>query len=188
MTAPDLETISAILPRAELTGSQMDEMFQLLARHFMGVTRRRFERDLAEKNWVILVTRQNRTVGFSTLLAYESSFQGQPVSVIYSGDILVGCGALRTFRPASRTSGKAPTRGPRAPRPARTRSGARRLRRRQAARWIVECPAIPGCVSQGTSKDEALLSMAEAIKLCLEVRAEQGLALTVETRQIEVAA
>lgn len=54
--------------------------------------------------------------------------------------------------------------------------------------WIVECPAIPGCVSQGTSKDEALLSMAEAIKLCLEVRAEQGLALTVETRQIEVAA
>lgn len=54
--------------------------------------------------------------------------------------------------------------------------------------WIVECPAIPGCVSQGTSKDEALLSIAEAIKLCLDVRAEQGLPLTVETRQIEVAA
>lgn len=54
--------------------------------------------------------------------------------------------------------------------------------------WIVECPAIPGCVSQGRSKDEALLNIAEAIKLCLDVRAEQGLALTVETRQIEVAA
>ena len=54
--------------------------------------------------------------------------------------------------------------------------------------WIVECPAIPGCVSQGATKDEALANIGEAIKLCLEVRAEQGLPLTIETRQIEVAA
>jgi predicted RNase H-like HicB family nuclease len=54
--------------------------------------------------------------------------------------------------------------------------------------WIVECPSIPGCVSQGASKDEALDNIAEAIKLCLEVRAERGLPLTIETRQIEVAA
>lgn len=52
--------------------------------------------------------------------------------------------------------------------------------------WVVECPAIPGCVSQGATKEEALKNIAEAIKLCLEVRAEQGLPLTVETRQIEV--
>ncbi|MFZ0788013.1 MAG: type II toxin-antitoxin system HicB family antitoxin [Chromatiaceae bacterium] len=54
--------------------------------------------------------------------------------------------------------------------------------------WIVECPAIPGCVTQGTTKHEALINIAEAIKLCLEVRAEQGLPLTIETCQIEVAA
>lgn len=54
--------------------------------------------------------------------------------------------------------------------------------------WVVECPAIPGCVSQGATKDEALANIAEAIKLCLEVRAEQGLPLTIETRQIEVTA
>lgn len=54
--------------------------------------------------------------------------------------------------------------------------------------WIVECPAIPGCVTQGTTKEEALANIAEAIKLCLEVRAEQGLPFTIETRQIEVAA
>lgn len=54
--------------------------------------------------------------------------------------------------------------------------------------WVVECPAIPGCVSQGATKDEALANIAEAIKLCLEVRAERGLPLTIETRQIEVAA
>ena len=54
--------------------------------------------------------------------------------------------------------------------------------------WVVECPAIPNCVSQGVTKDEALRSIGEAIKLCLEVRAERGLPLTIETREIEVAA
>jgi predicted RNase H-like HicB family nuclease len=54
--------------------------------------------------------------------------------------------------------------------------------------WVVECPAIPGCVSQGLTKDEALVNIAEAISLCLEVRAEMGIPLTIETRQIEVAA
>ena len=53
--------------------------------------------------------------------------------------------------------------------------------------WIVECPSIPGCVSQGHTKSEALKNIKEAIELCLEVRAERGLPLTVETRQVEVA-
>ncbi|MXZ91430.1 MAG: type II toxin-antitoxin system HicB family antitoxin [Chloroflexi bacterium] len=53
--------------------------------------------------------------------------------------------------------------------------------------WIVECPSIPGCVSQGDTKDEAITNIREAIALCIEVRAEQGLPLTVETRQVEVA-
>jgi predicted RNase H-like HicB family nuclease len=54
--------------------------------------------------------------------------------------------------------------------------------------WIVECPSIPGCVSQGATKDEALENIKEAIALCLEVRAEKGMPLTIETRQVEVAA
>ncbi len=52
--------------------------------------------------------------------------------------------------------------------------------------WVVECPAIPGCVSQGRTKEEALENIREAIQLCLEVRAEYGLPLTVETQQVEV--
>jgi predicted RNase H-like HicB family nuclease len=52
--------------------------------------------------------------------------------------------------------------------------------------WIAECPAIPGCVSQGSTKEQAIENVREAIKLCLEVRAEQGLPLTVETHQVEV--
>ena len=53
--------------------------------------------------------------------------------------------------------------------------------------WIVECPSIPGCVSQGDTKEEALANIREAIALCLEVRAEQGLPLSIETQQVEVA-
>ncbi len=49
--------------------------------------------------------------------------------------------------------------------------------------WIVECPTIPGCISQGNSKQEALKNIQEAIQLCLEVRADHGLPLTIETRQ-----
>jgi predicted RNase H-like HicB family nuclease len=52
--------------------------------------------------------------------------------------------------------------------------------------WIAECPAIPGCVSQGKTKPLALKNIKEAIALCLEVRAERGLPLTVETQQVEV--
>ena len=52
--------------------------------------------------------------------------------------------------------------------------------------YIAECPSIPGCVSQGKTEQEAERNIQEAIKECLEVRAEQGMPLTVATRQIEV--
>ncbi len=52
--------------------------------------------------------------------------------------------------------------------------------------WIAECPAIPGCVSQGATREEVLENIKEAMPLCLEVRAELGYPLTIETRQVEV--
>ena len=54
--------------------------------------------------------------------------------------------------------------------------------------WVVECPSIPGCVSQGSTKEEALENIKDAIRECLIVRAEMGYPLTIETRQVEVAA
>ncbi|TRU54131.1 MAG: Rpn family recombination-promoting nuclease/putative transposase, partial [Microcystis aeruginosa Ma_QC_Ch_20071001_S25D] len=52
--------------------------------------------------------------------------------------------------------------------------------------WVVECPSIPGCVSQGQTRAEALENIRDAIIACLEVRAERGLPLTIETCQVEV--
>lgn len=54
--------------------------------------------------------------------------------------------------------------------------------------WIVECPAIPGCVSQGATRDQALTNIQDAIRECLQVRAERGLPLTVETQVVDVVA
>ncbi|NLS91957.1 MAG: type II toxin-antitoxin system HicB family antitoxin [Planctomycetaceae bacterium] len=54
--------------------------------------------------------------------------------------------------------------------------------------WVVECPSIPGCVSQGATKDEALENVKDAIAACLAVRSERGMPLTIETHQVEVLA
>ena len=80
--------------------------------------------------------------------------------------------------------------------------------------YSVICPALPGCASQGDSLPEALANITEAALLCLETRqdeamappvetpevvaeeieaclkdrAEEGLPLTIETREIELPA
>ena len=50
--------------------------------------------------------------------------------------------------------------------------------------WIIECPSIPGCISQGATKEEALENIQDAISACLQVRAEMGSPLTIETKQV----
>ncbi|HSY19922.1 MAG TPA: hypothetical protein VK815_16380 [Candidatus Acidoferrales bacterium] len=78
-----------LVERDELTSVQKGEMLQLLTQHFDGVTHEQFARDLAEKNLALLLRRENRLVGFSTQLAYTTTFEGGPVNVIYSGDTIV---------------------------------------------------------------------------------------------------
>ncbi len=62
------------------------------------------------------------------------------------------------------------------------------LYRDESRTWVVECPSIPGCVSQGDTEDEALANIREAIALCLEARAAEGMPLTIEVREVEVEA
>lgn len=54
------------------------------------------------------------------------------------------------------------------------------LERDEGDWYVVECPAIPGCVSQGRTEEEALENIRDAITECLAVRAEEGLPLSVE--------
>jgi len=61
------------------------------------------------------------------------------------------------------------------------------LERDETGMVVAECPAIPGCISQGKTEEEALSNIREAIQGCLESRAKAGMPLTVATREIEVA-
>lgn len=45
--------------------------------------------------------------------------------------------------------------------------------------YVVECPAIPGCVSKGRTEEKALGNIRDAITECLADRAEEGLPLSV---------
>jgi predicted RNase H-like HicB family nuclease len=62
------------------------------------------------------------------------------------------------------------------------------LNRDEDGVWVAECPAIPGCVSQGDTQKTAITNIRLAIKDCLEVRAEKGMPLTVQTCEVEVVA
>ncbi|MBI2369592.1 MAG: type II toxin-antitoxin system HicB family antitoxin [Deltaproteobacteria bacterium] len=60
------------------------------------------------------------------------------------------------------------------------------LDRDEDGMYVVECPAIPGCVSQGKTEQEALENIKDAIRECLEVRAERGMPLTVATHEVDI--
>lgn len=34
--------------------------------------------------------------------------------------------------------------------------------------WVVECPSLPGCITQGKTREEAIENIREAIALYLE--------------------
>jgi predicted RNase H-like HicB family nuclease len=61
------------------------------------------------------------------------------------------------------------------------------LDRDETGMIVAECPSIPGCISQGKSEEEALNNIREAIQVCLESRAANGMPLTVAIREVEVA-
>ena len=75
---------------AALDRPVIEAMFTLLSSHFAGVSRATFETDLREKHAVILLEDHDGTLrGFSTLLVYETTTCGDPVTVVYSGDTIV---------------------------------------------------------------------------------------------------
>lgn len=56
------------------------------------------------------------------------------------------------------------------------------LERDETGTVVAELAAIPGCISQGRTEQEALANLCEAILGCLKVRADQGLPLIAPPR------
>jgi hypothetical protein len=78
-------------PRAELSLTEVEQMYNLFREHYDHTSPALFERDLADKNWVILLREpaSGALQGFSTLAFYSSTIEGRPVGVVYSGDTII---------------------------------------------------------------------------------------------------
>ena len=83
--------ISNAIPRADLSKLDIQSMFRVFSENFNGATMETFECDLSSKNWVILLrdSATHEIEGFSTLALYETTFNNQPLSVVYSGDTII---------------------------------------------------------------------------------------------------
>jgi len=53
--------------------------------------------------------------------------------------------------------------------------------------WIVECPSLPGCISQGKTKEEALRNFKEAMNCYIHSLEEDELPIPEETFEVSVA-
>jgi hypothetical protein len=82
--------IPSITALHHLSGETREHMLALHTRHFAAVRRDRFLRDLAEKDWVILLHAHDGTLaGFSTQQLLSLDHEGQPVRFLFSGDTIV---------------------------------------------------------------------------------------------------
>jgi predicted RNase H-like HicB family nuclease len=64
------------------------------------------------------------------------------------------------------------------------------LTKSETGGFVVECPSLPGCFSEGETREEALSNIREAIELSLETRKADGLstqALSVEIAEVQLA-
>ncbi|MBW4643120.1 MAG: hypothetical protein KME23_09020 [Goleter apudmare HA4340-LM2] len=82
---------SWLVPVQKLQPSDRIAMYALLNTHFQGVTWEVFQTDLQRKNWVLLLRDEitDTLKGFSTLMLYQTTFLGEKISVVYSGDTIV---------------------------------------------------------------------------------------------------
>jgi hypothetical protein len=80
-----------LVAREQLTAAERRAMHGLLDEHFEGVAADVFERDLAEKDWAVLLEDDaGRIRGFSTFVMHGADGPaGQRVAVVFSGDTIV---------------------------------------------------------------------------------------------------
>jgi predicted RNase H-like HicB family nuclease len=52
--------------------------------------------------------------------------------------------------------------------------------------WVIECPSLPGCISQGKTKKEALKNIKEAISCYIQSLEEDNLPVPEERFEVTV--
>ena len=95
------KTIGCTMAIRDLQQDDREQMFVLLDRYYLGVTREAFERDLAAKEHVILLRAgTGELVGFSTLSRFHLALPERTVLAVFSGDTIVGAGHRGSFETA----------------------------------------------------------------------------------------
>ena len=79
-----------VIRQSELDDDTRREMHELFCRQFDNVPYLSFNADLAEKNWVLLLRRDDGSLGgFSSMHLYDVDVDGETKTIVYSGDTVV---------------------------------------------------------------------------------------------------
>ncbi len=79
-----------VIRQRELDARTRGAMYALFLRQFDEVTSAQFEADLAEKDWVLLLRRDDATLcGFSSIDLFDHVHEGREMSFVFSGDTVV---------------------------------------------------------------------------------------------------
>lgn len=81
----------SIIEVKNLQKAHKDGMFELFSSYFDNITRETFEKDLQEKEWVILLNDPTtlKIQGFSTQMVLDADIEGIKVKAIFSGDTII---------------------------------------------------------------------------------------------------
>ena len=60
------------------------------------------------------------------------------------------------------------------------------LHRGEDGYWVAECPSLPGCISQGSNKADAIANIKEAIEGWIETAKARGMAIADEDFETQV--
>ncbi len=72
-----------------LSESQTAQLYALYATYYGGTSPELFQRDLQEKDQILILQDGNTPVGFTTLKIIRAEHQNQPVRAVFSGDTII---------------------------------------------------------------------------------------------------
>jgi hypothetical protein len=81
---------TSIRSPSDLAPHERRQMFRLMSQHFENVDADQFERDLAEKQWIVTVSDPaGGILGFTSVMWLKKKIGGETVTALFSGDTLL---------------------------------------------------------------------------------------------------
>jgi hypothetical protein len=87
---PSAKLAGRVVARQDVDAGLTERLYELFSRFYIHVDRRAFDRDQAEKDWVLLLSdAAGQVQGFTTLKQYNVAVQGQRVRAVFSGNTII---------------------------------------------------------------------------------------------------